>query len=442
MFQSQLVAVDLESYFPVPLRLLVKEGQEINRGAPVAEYKHFTKVKIVSVHSGSVVKIVRGEKRRPRFVVISVSQETNKILGKPPVSLTSISKESLKDLFEEKGLFALLRQRPFDIPALPITQPRDIFINLADNRPFFPPLKKQLEVFSSMEEGLKAFSIAIDALHKIFDVKPKIIQRERFTLPITDFPNADFFEVSGPYPSGSPSIHIQEISPIKSEKDSVLTLGFYEALFIGNYLLNGSLLDSRVISLAGSSLKEHLRSYIKVSNGFDISQLLTKDNIEEPCSIISGDPLSGRLCKDKNDHFLGLYHHAVSVLPTPTQRESFSFLRLGMKKFTLTKTYLYSFFRQGRPTPDTNLHGETRPFIDCDVYDKVMPMKIPVVPFIKALLTNNYDLATQLGLFKVSAEDFSLPTLIDPSKNEMVKIVRDKLNEYVIANGILCSDSD
>ncbi|WP_213318849.1 NADH:ubiquinone reductase (Na(+)-transporting) subunit A [Chlamydiifrater volucris] len=439
-FKSQLVAVDLESCFPIPLRVLVKEGDEVFGGSPVAEYKQHAEVKIVSQHRGTVVRIVRGEKRRPRFIVISVSKDdTSRNEDKVP-PLEDLSKDSLREIFESKGLFSLLRQRPFDIPALPSTKPRDIFINLADDKPFFPPLKKQLEIFYPREDGLKAFALAVEALFKLFGVRPKIIERERFILPFTDINNADFYEVSGPYPSGSPSIHIQEVAPIKNEKDTVITLGFYEALSIGNYLLNGSLLNSRIISLAGSGLKECFRSYLEVYNGFNISQLLPEDSMESPCSVISGDPLNGRLCYDENDSFLNQNHHVVSVLPKPKSRESFSFLRLGARKFTITRTYLYSFLRQARPTPDTNLHGEPRPFIDSDIYDKVMPMKVPVVPLMKAIITNNYDLAIQLGFLEISSEDFSLPTLIDPSKNEMVKIVRDKLNEYVIANGLLCEE--
>ncbi len=57
----------------------------------------------------------------------------------------------------------------------------------------------------------------------------------------------------------------------------------------------------------------------------------------------------------------------------------------------------------------TSLHGEPRPFVTNETYEKVMPMRIPTMLLVKALLAEDYDLAEELGLLEVDSEDFALP---------------------------------
>lgn len=65
-----------------------------------------------------------------------------------------------------------------------------------------------------------------------------------------------------------------------------------------------------------------------------------------------------------------------------------------------------------------------------------MPLPVPVVPFMKALITKNFEEALLLGLLEVSCEDFALPAMVDPSKTEMVSIVKDALLEYAKLQGL------
>ena len=59
-----------------------------------------------------------------------------------------------------------------------------------------------------------------------------------------------------------------------------------------------------------------------------------------------------------------------------------------------------------------------------------MPMRIPAIALVKAIASEDFELAEQLGLLEVAPEDFALPTFIDPSKNEMVDIVRTGMRRY------------
>ncbi|MCB1108387.1 MAG: NADH:ubiquinone reductase (Na(+)-transporting) subunit A, partial [Chlamydiia bacterium] len=63
-------------------------------------------------------------------------------------------------------------------------------------------------------------------------------------------------------------------------------------------------------------------------------------------------------------------------------------------------------------------------FVDGSYYDRVMPMRIPTMPLIKALLAEDFEKALSLGLLEVDAEDFALPAFICPSKIAMPEIVK------------------
>ena len=79
--------------------------------------------------------------------------------------------------------------------------------------------------------------------------------------------------------------------------------------------------------------------------------------------------------------------------------------------------------------PQTSMERH-RPFIDSTLYDKVMPLEVPTMLLVKAILAEDYDLASSLGLLEVVGEDFALPTFVCPSKMEMVEIVNKGLKSY------------
>jgi Na+-transporting NADH:ubiquinone oxidoreductase subunit A len=132
------------------------------------------------------------------------------------------------------------------------------------------------------------------------------------------------------------------------------------------------------------------------------------------------------------DDFLGFNHTCFSIIPENSKREFFHFLRAGFDKFSATRTYLSGHLK---PPPEgfsftTNQHGEERAFIDSAVYDRVMPMGIPTMHLLKAIISEDFELAEQLGLLEVVPEDFALSTFICPSKIEMMEIVKEGLHRH------------
>jgi NADH:ubiquinone oxidoreductase, Na(+)-translocating, A subunit len=430
------VSVDLRPFAPLPLGVKVSPGDQITAGSPLAEYKSFPGVFITSSVDGEVIEIRRGSKRALLDIVIKKKPGVSQT--KFSYDLHALSQKELLEVFKKEGLFTLFKQRPFNIPALPTQSPRDVFINLADNRPFTPSVEKHLSLFSSKEDGYYIFVVGVQAIAKLFGLKPHIVSTDRLSLPTQDLISvAHLHTIAGPYPSGSPSTHIHHIARIRNDRDIVFTISFQEVLSIGHLFLKGFFLGQQVVALAGSALPPSQRKYLITAKGASFKDLLPQEIFSSnDVSLISGDPLTGRLCNKEENPCLGLRDHTITILPNPKTREMFSFLRLGWNKLTVTRTYLSGFFKRKRVFMDmnTNLHGEKRPIIDSEIYEKVSAIAVPVAPLIKALETQNFEEACRLGLLEVSPEDFALPTFIDPSKTEMFAIVKEALIRYAKEN--------
>ena len=120
------------------------------------------------------------------------------------------------------------------------------------------------------------------------------------------------------------------------------------------------------------------------------------------------------------------------MIPENTKRQLFHFFRLGLNKFTATKAYFTGHVKppQSGYSFTTNQHGEERAFIDGAVYERVMPMCIPTMHLVKAIICEDFELAEKLGLLEITADDFALTSFICPSKIEMIEIVKQGLHNY------------
>ena len=159
---------------------------------------------------------------------------------------------------------------------------------------------------------------------------------------------------------------------------------------------------------------------------FEITAGYCIEELEHSGRLISGDPLMG-----KAQGFLGFGHNVICcVEEAGPKRELLHFFRPGFRKFTHSKAYVSGFFKRKHVGFTTHQHGEVRPFIDGSVYEKVMPLKVSPMHLVKALITEDYERAEELGLLDVAAEDFALPTFVCPSKIEMTEIVARGLKIY------------
>ena len=410
------VGIDLSSFDCVKLKLLKRVGDTVSMGEVVAYDKEVQKRKWISFSAGVVKEIVRGERRRPLTLVIERSDERSAF---ERVNVASKSREELLHLMSERGCFPFIRKRPCSQIADPAQPPRSIFIQGIESAPFMPPAELHVK---GKEES---FRVGLALLEKIGCGNVHMVMRSDSELnQYCDNVTVHAHVGIGPHPIANPSIHIEKIDPITSSEDVIWTLHVADVIVLGS-LMMGEIDAERLIAIAGEGIDEKVRGFYRVHVGESISHLIQSNEIKG--RILSGSPIDGS--EVKSDGFLGLQHYALSILPHSEKRSFFHFCQLGFKRYTSSRTYfskllskLFSF--------STQLHGELRPFVDGVYYDKVMPLSVPTMPLLKALLAEDFELAVQLGLLEVSSEDFALTSFVCPSKIDHMSIVKKGLDHY------------
>jgi len=417
------ISLNLSSFDDLRLRLLKKVDERVKIGEPLCEDKGCPGRMFVSPATGSIKEIRRGVKRRLIDIVIQpdASEEIPEYL---PVNPEGVTRHDLISLLLNRGLFTTIQRRPFCILPDPKIAPRSIFVKAVESAPFTPPAELQVE-------GLEAeFQAGLTALSKLTDGPVHLVYRvDSPCKAFTEAKHVQKHTVEGPHPIGTHSLHIQHIDPIKSSSDVIWTLNAHDVVRIGYMLTKGKPYLERVIAIAGPGIIEGKSGYFRVRDGYPVASLTAGRVPKSSQRYISGDPLTGK--QIGIDGFLGYNDYVFSVIPENTEREFLHFFRPGFDKYSFSRAYMSGHRKNPADYPfTTNQHGEHRAFIDATLYDKVMPMNIPVMHLVKSVLAENFELAEELGLLEVAPEDFALSTFVCPSKMEMTEIMKQGIRTY------------
>jgi Na+-transporting NADH:ubiquinone oxidoreductase subunit A len=418
------IALDLSPFEETKFRLLAKVGDKVKLGQPLTEDKDVPGRLFVSPAGGVVKEIRRGLKRRLLDIVIDVDRNEERE-KKGLIDLSTISREELIEYLKMGGIFAFIRQRPFNFLADPRKSPRSIFVKAIESAPFVPPAEMQVMRHE------KEFRAGLQVLTALTPNQVHLIYRQDSHFkPFTDAAGVQKHTAEGPHPVSNYSLHIQRIDPITSPEDVVWTIHAHDVVALGYYILYGETFVDRVISIAGPGIVEGQTGYFKIRAGYPISALIAGRIKKGLIRLISGDPLMGK--KVESEDFLGFYDYSFCAIPENLSREFLHFFRSGSQKYTFSGAYLSGHLDPSQRSYyfTTNQHGEKRAYIDPTLYDKVMPLQIPTMPLIKAILAEDYDLAAEYGLIETDPEDFALTTFVCPSKSEMVEIVKNGLKRY------------
>jgi Na+-transporting NADH:ubiquinone oxidoreductase subunit A len=420
----QHIGLDLSSFEEIKFKVLVRVDERVKLGQPLLDDKDSPGRFFVSPAGGIIREIRRGLKRRLLDIVIEVAKE-EEIEQHPIIQSQEMSKQELIERLKLGGLFTHIRQRPFNFLANPSKNPRSIFVKGVESAPFTPSAELQVAGYE------KEFQIGLDALAKLTDGSVHLVYHQGTTSrAFLEAKGVQKHLVEGPHPIANVSLHIERIDPILSAEDVIWTVDARAVVAIGHFLIHGQYFIPRIISIAGPGVLEGRTGYFKVREGYPISALLSGRVKKGPVRLISGNPLTGH--RVETEDFLGYNDTVFCIFPENTKREFLYFFRLGAEKYTFSRTYLSGFLDNSNREYDftTNQHGEHRAFIDSTLYDEVMPLHVPTMPLVKAILADDYDLAAQLGLLEVDGEDFALPSFVCPSKIEMSDIVKTGLRRY------------
>jgi Na+-transporting NADH:ubiquinone oxidoreductase subunit A len=409
---------------PKGIKLLVKVGDNVALGQPLAQDKDGSERLFVSPISGSVCEIRRGARRSLEAIVVAA--EPLPALKHRPLSPAKITREDLVSEMLQRGLFAHIRQRPFNKLADPHKKPKSIFIKALESAPLgFHPEEQVQSHAEAFQNGLDFLKLLTDgSLHLVHEVQTcKAISQAKQVVHHT---------ISGPHPRSLPSVHIHHIDPIQTPSDIVWTLTAWDVLVIGYTLTQGIYFNQRLVAVGGPGFVEAKRTHIQTVTGAYIGELVF-DRLshakEGEKRIISGDPLTGKAVG--LDDFLHFSHSSLVALTESSSREFLHFFRPGFHKYTASGAYLSHWMPAAAHFQfNTQLHGEPRAFIDGEIYERVMPMRIPTIHLVKAAIADDLESCMELGLLEVDGEDFALATFVCPSKVEMVEIMKEAIIRF------------
>lgn len=420
----QQVSLNLSSFVGIKFRLLVKAGEVVKIGQPLVEDKSSPGRMFVSPAAGVIKEVRRGHKRVLNDIVIDVAKQED-YFAADILPIEQASREQIIEKLKVGGLFANVRARPFNVLADPSLTPKSIFIKAVESAPFMPPADLQVKGHE------KEFQAGLKALSKLTDGPVHLVYHAN--RPFTPFSEASHVQkhtVEGPHPVANPSLHIQRIDRIRSPSDLVWTLNAHDVVSIGHYLTTGRYFIDRVIGIAGPGMNAQSIGYFKARAGYPIGALIAGRIPKGLFRFISGDPLMGS--KVTADNFLGYNDYVFCVIPENTTREFLHFFRLGLDKYTYSWAYMSGHMdNKNQDYPfTTNQHGEHRFFVDSTLYDDVMPLEVPTMLLVKAVMAEDFELADTYGILEVDAEDFALPTFVCPSKMEMTEIMKRGIKQY------------
>jgi Na+-transporting NADH:ubiquinone oxidoreductase subunit A len=403
----------------------VKPGDRTLAGAALLFDKNRPNIKITSPVSGEVVAVNRGEKRKLLSIVVHAdATQESKDFGKKDVQ--SLSPEAIKQLLAEAGIFAFIRQRPYDIVADPNDRPRDIFVSCFYSAPLAPDTDFILE-------GEDAdFQTGLDALSRLTDGKVYLgVRPTAQAACLTNARNVEVVAFEGAHPAGNVGVQINHIRPV-NKGETVWTLQPETVLYIGRLLNRGVADFSRWTALTGSEVNEADRAYYRLLPGTNIEHWVENRicRTNEPLRFISGNVLTGvQIAANGSLH---AFDNQITVIPEGDRtHDFFGWIRPGFDQFSVSKTYpapfLSRLIKKEYPI-DARIKGGRRAMILSNEWEKVFPMDVLPEFLIRAILSNDIDKMENLGIYEVAPEDFALCEFADASKMELQAIVRRGLD--------------
>ncbi|MGN0210647.1 MAG: Na(+)-translocating NADH-quinone reductase subunit A [Muribaculaceae bacterium] len=404
--QCAIVPDDFPGFQP---KVLVREGDAVEAGAPLMRDKNSPSIALTSPISGKVVAIVRGERRKVLRVVVSND-------GKH-TERTFDTKQPLIELLGASGLLAHLRRRPYDVIVRPEVRPRDIFVTAIDSAPLSAGMYLP-------HDAADALAAAVKALRTLTDGKIYISHRADWTgAPV---PGAEMVTVDGPHPAGNVGVQIANIAPV-NKGETVWTMDVTTLWRIGRLLLSGKVDYSTLVAVTGPEVNAPVM--VKTTIGCEIKGVLAGrlPNVDHHIRIISGNVLTG-VAVNEADGFLQAPYRQVTVIAEGDDNVEFmGWASIAPSKMSAHKALPLRWWRK-LFAPDARINGGRRAMIFYGEYDRVLPMDIVSEYLLKAIISRNIDDMEALGVYEIAPEDFALCEYIDTSKMPLQQIVRNGLD--------------
>lgn len=406
-----------DDFTGVTPKVVVKEQEYVMAGGPLFIDKNHPEVKFVSPVSGVVTSVERGARRKVLNIVVEAAAEQDyEEFGK--MNPSQMEGQKVKEVLLNAGLFAFIRQRPYDVIADPSVQPKAIFVSAFDSNPLAPDFEFALK-------GEEAnFQTGLDALSKMAKTYLSISVKQK-SAALTQAKNVTVTVFDGPHPAGNVGVQINHISPV-NKGETVWTIGAEAVIFIGRLMNTGRIDFTRTVAVTGSEVLKP--AYCKLKVGALLTNVF-KGNVssDKDLRYISGNVLTGKQIPANG--FLGAFHNQLTVIPEGDEVHEFmGWMAPRCNQFSVNHSYFSWLMGKKEYVIDARVKGGERHMIMSGEYDSVFPMDIYPEYLVKAIIAGDIDRMEALGIYEVAPEDFALCEFVCSSKVEVQRIVRAGLD--------------
>jgi len=402
------VAILGNDYIGMKPTLLAREGDKVKVGQKIIEDKKNPGIFFTSPCGGVITDINRGEKRK--FLSLEIEIDSNEEFEEFDTS------QNPKDLLINSGLFNSFRTRPFNRTPKINDVPDCIFINACDTNPL------SISPHHIISLNKDEFDVGVKFISSLFSSPTHLTHQDN----ILDYSyeNVESHVFSGPHPAGLVSTHISAIYPVDINR-CVWTIGYQEVISIGYLLKNNTLRTHKNISISGESVFKP--SLLSARIGANLEEL-TAGKIEDNSRIISGSVLFGHDAINAMS-YLGFYDNQVSVISNIPNDIFMNWIMPGKTLHSKLNVFISSFLKPKKFTFNTSINGGDRAIVPVGSYEEIIPLDILVTQLLKALVVSDIEVATELGMLELTAEDLALATYVCPSKYDYCSILMDNLNK-------------
>ncbi|MDP5217116.1 Na(+)-translocating NADH-quinone reductase subunit A [Ruegeria sp. 2205SS24-7] len=399
-------------------KMLVQEGDEVQRGTPLFCHKDAAQAMMVAPVTGKVAAINRGARRVLQSVVIEVGDANDTGLDFSATGNADTA-EGLTEKLCAAGLWTAFRTRPYSKMPVPGTAPQAIFITAMDSEPLAGDAALIIaDAGQAFEAGVKAVSLLTEGItylcHKTGDA-----------IPGGDLPGVEAAGFSGPHPSGLAGTHVHFLNPVGAA-DSVWTIGYQDVIAIGRLVQTGHLDPSIVVAICGPmAARPRLVRTVMGASTDD----LTRDEVTgtDPVRVVSGSILSGRQA-DGPEAYLGRFARQITLIREDHDQIPMGWIRPMPSKYAV-QPVLGSAFAKKVYGLTSNLNGGRRAMVPTGTFEELMPQDYLPTQLLRAMLVMDTDSAQALGALELDEEDLGLVGFACPAKYEYGMALRDCLTK-------------
>ena len=404
---AQSYAIVPDDFSGIVPRLEKKEGEHVAAGEAVYHDKANEAIKVCSPVCGTVKEVRRGERRKIEAIIIEPDGGND---------CAAIDTSDAKSALLNSGLWALLRQRPYDVVPSPDVTPRDIFVTCFDSA----PLAADWKLFTDgnadiIKKGLQALKSLTSGNVYLGCCPDNVIDSDHTVV------------FDGPHPAGNAGIQAANIRPV-NKGEVVWTTDIITVMRIGKLMSTGKVDFSTIVAVTGE--KATKPQLVKCIAGAPVASVVAGavDVNDANTRIISGNVLTGTHIA-ASDYIRAPYRQITAIPNIAVEDEFMGWASVSPKKFSVYRSFTSWLFGNRKAASfDAKINGGERAIVMAGEYDRMIPMDIYAEFLLKAIITFDIEKMEQLGIYEVAPEDFALAEYADTSKLELQSIVRNGLN--------------